>query len=65
MKAILALALAGTAFLGVIAFALAGMPTAAIAAGCTVAWALLVASCEADAARNEAEWREARRHPRL
>ena len=63
--ALLALCLASAALVGVFAFALAGMPGWAIGSGCTVAWSLLVASRETDAARIDAEWNDARRHPRL
>lgn len=65
LLALLALCLASITGLGVVAFALAGMPASAIACGCTVAWSLLVASRESDAARQDAEWNDARRHPRL
>ena len=63
--ALLALCLASAALVGVFAFAIAGMPGWAIGSGCTVAWSLLVASRETDAARTQAEWNDARRHPRL
>lgn len=65
LLALFALCIAAVSFVGVIAFAIAGMPTSAIFAGCTVAWSLLVASREADAARTQADWLEATRHPRL
>jgi len=65
LLALVALCMASLAFAGVLAFAIAGMPGLAIGSGCTAAWALLVASRESDAARTEAEWTEARRHPRL
>jgi hypothetical protein len=65
LLALLCLCLASLAFVGVIAFAALGMPFCAIASGCTVAWSLLVASRESDAARTEADWTDARRHPRL
>jgi hypothetical protein len=65
LLAFLALCLAPLSFAGLIAFAIAGMPGAAIASGCTVAWSLLVASRESDAARTDAEWIDSRRHPRL
>ena len=63
--ALLALCLASISIVGVIAFAIAGMPFWAIGSGCTVAWSLLVASRESDAARTDADWNDARRHPRL
>ncbi len=65
LVAILALVLAGAALIGVLAFAALGMPFAAIFSGCAVAWFLLVASREADAAAEEAAWIDSRRHPRL
>jgi len=65
LLAIFALCLASVAFVGVIAFAACGFPGASIFSACTVAWALLVASRESDAARTEADWIDARRHPRL
>lgn len=65
LLAFLALCLASLALVGVIAFAIAGIPAAAIGSGCTVAWSLLVASRESDAARTEADWIDSRRHPRL
>jgi len=63
--ALFALALGWLALLGTVGFAIAGMPACAIAAGCTVAWSVLVASREFDAARNDRQWRDSRRHPRL
>jgi hypothetical protein len=65
LLAFLALCLASVALVGLFAFAIAGMPGWAIGSGCTVAWSLLVASRETDAARTDAEWNDARRHPRL
>ena len=65
LLALFALCFASLAIVGVFAFAIAGMPAAAIAAGCSVPLGLLIASREADAHRLNAEWRDARRHPRL
>lgn len=65
LLAFIALCLASISLVGVFAFAIAGMPGWAIGSGCTVAWSLLVASRETDAARTDAEWNDARRHPRL
>ena len=65
LLAFLALCLASIAFAGVFAFAIAGMAGWAIGSGCAVAWSLLVAFRETDAARTDAEWNDARRHPRL
>lgn len=65
LLALLALCLASIAFAGTIAFAALGMPFAAIFSGVSVPLFLLVASREADAARTDAEWSDASRHPRL
>lgn len=65
LAAFLALVLAVAAFVGVLAFAALGMPFAAIFSGCAVAWFLLVASRESDAAAEEEAWIDSRRHPRL
>lgn len=65
LLALLALCLASLSFAGVFAFALLGMPGWAIGSACTVAWSILVAFRETDAARHDADWRDSLRHPRL
>jgi hypothetical protein len=65
LRVLIALVLAGAAFFGVIVFAALGMPFSAIFSGVSVPLFLLIASRESDAAREDAQWTEARRHPRL
>jgi hypothetical protein len=65
LRVLLSLVFAGAAFFGVIVFAALGMPFTAIFSGVAVPLFLLVASRESDAAREDADWTEARRHPRL
>jgi hypothetical protein len=65
LRVLLALILAGGCFAGVIVFAALGMPFSAIFSGVAVPLFLLIASRESDAAKEDAAWTEARRHPRL
>lgn len=65
LRVLLFLCLTSLAFVGVIAFAAWGAPVMAIASGCSLPLFLLIASRESDAAREEARWADARRHPRL
>jgi hypothetical protein len=65
LRVLLSLILAGGCFFGVIVFAALGMPFSAIFSGVAVPLFLLIASRESDAAREDAQWHDSRRHPRL